>query len=765
MNSIANTPSSIAEAKRMLNALDRLGSFTFQSFADREDDRNKKSFVRTLHGDLDHHKTVLQALNAKGAGIYVTVNETDLTGRKASNIRHVRALFVDFDQARPERLEQLKALDYPPSMIVESSQGKHHAYWIVDGGEVALSEFTNLQKKLIQLFSTLWGNPNDPMDKEVDKAIHDLPRVLRLAGFWHHKEQPFMSRIVHTGEAYSAMDLIQWIEPIGLPEKEKPHAATTLQTAKNTSQIVNVSLSTKEIKLLARGRWVAILGQLGYAVSSNPNEHTSCPICGGIDRFRFDDQHGDGSYICSQGDGQTISGDGFALLSDHAQMGYKAALSAVTGALNAMGYISPFDDEHTKIDTLEGEVSRLSQLSEAAYALERTKIAKQLKIQVTILDKLVNAERKELSADANSLDMFPQVQLWEDEVDGAELLGQIESIIDRHIVCEPHTTTATALWIMFTWCIDAFQIAPIACITAPEKRCGKTQLLTVIGKLCYRPLPVANITAAAAFRAIDEWHPTLLVDEYDTFIKDNDDLRGIFNAGHGRENAFVIRTTGEDHKPTKFNVWSAKALSGIGHLPDTLKDRSIILELRRKQKDEVRQRLRNADQSEFEQIKQKLARWTQDNIQHIQDVTPNLPNELNDRSQDNWESLLTIADLLGTSIGAKARRASLEISGVEQNTLSTNEQILSDIRTAFEQAKTDKLFSGDLINRLCIDEDMPYAVWDRGRPISPRQLSNRLKGFGIKPQTLRIADETFKGYKLIDFKESFERYLPQYESP
>ncbi len=118
--------------------------------------------------------------------------------------------------------------------------------------------------------------------------------------------------------------------------------------------------------------------------------------------------------------------------------------------------------------------------------------------------------------------------------------------------------------------LDAMEISPIACITAPEKRCGKTQFLNVISELVKRPMPTSNITAAALFRSIEKWTPTLLIDEADSFIKDSEDLRGILNAGHGRRSSYVIRTVGDNHEPKKFNVWGAKAISGIGHLPDTL---------------------------------------------------------------------------------------------------------------------------------------------------------------------------------------------------
>ena len=45
------------------------------------------------------------------------------------------------------------------------------------------------------------------------------------------------------------------------------------------------------------------------------------------------------------------------------------------------------------------------------------------------------------------------------------------------------------------------------------------------------------------FRVIQETRPTLLIDEADTFLQGNDELRGILNAGYTRDTAFVVRGT------------------------------------------------------------------------------------------------------------------------------------------------------------------------------------------------------------------------------
>lgn len=148
-------------------------SFTFQTFDDSADKRLE--LARVLNGWLDRHALELQRLQRAGAGVFVIINETDLLGRTTENIKRVRALFVDLDGAP---LEQLGRFSLTPSCIVDSSPGRFHAYWLVEG--VDLDAFKPLQQRLALLVGG-------------DKAVCDLPRVMRLPGFLHQKGEPFLT--------------------------------------------------------------------------------------------------------------------------------------------------------------------------------------------------------------------------------------------------------------------------------------------------------------------------------------------------------------------------------------------------------------------------------------------------------------------------------------------------------------------------------------------------------------------------------------------
>lgn len=405
----------------------------------------------------------------------------------------------------------------------------------------------------------------------------------------------------------------------------------------------------------------------------------------------------------------------------------------------------------------QATIQHLATLPPLEYDQKREGAAKDLGVRVATIDKLVTEKRKEgkENDDGGIEDIVP----WHDPVNLLPLLNEISAIVQRFIVCQRETAHAMALWAAMTWFIDVVQVAPLAVITAPEKRCGKSQLLFLLSRVVARPLMASNISPAALYRAIEAWQPTLLVDEADSFMKDNEPLRGVLNSGHTREAAYVVRVEGESHTPKRFSTWGAKALAGIGSLAGTLMDRAIILELRRKLPHEEVDRLRHAEPGLFDELAAKLARFAKDNKEAVRLARPELPPTLNDRAQDNWEPLLAIADVAGGDWPALARSAALKLSTGNDQDLTIGAELLSDIQEVLKMLLVDRISTSDLIESLCEDDEKPWASYNKGNPISPRQIATRLKGYGIKSATIRFTSTTAKGYMLVSFEEAFARYL------
>src|SRR5262249_24558901 len=365
---------------------------------------------------------------------------------------------------------------------------------------------------------------------------------------------------------------------------------------------------------------------------------------------------------------------------------------------------------------------------------------------------------------------LPVIEPWPSPVDGAELLSAVTDAIKRHVILPANSAETIALWALHTHCFNCFGHSPRAAITSPEKGCGKTTTLDVLECLVARALSTANATVAAIFRIVEQATPTLLIDEADTFLKENDELRGILNTGH-RRGGQVLRTVGEDHEPRQFSTWAPAAIAMIGRLPDTLNDRSVIINLRRRKPTEKVKSFRRDRADDLRVLARKMARWAQDHQAHFADSDPDVGDLMN-RMADNWRPLWAIADVAGghwpkrvREIAAAADRASIE----QSVTILLLEDIrwifdgrpeLEDGRTVLRAATLERISSADLVTQLVEIEGRPWPEWKAAKPITQNGLARMLGKFEILPGTIRLhTGQTAKGYYRSAFEDAFSYYL------
>jgi hypothetical protein len=419
------------------------------------------------------------------------------------------------------------------------------------------------------------------------------------------------------------------------------------------------------------------------------------------------------------------------------------------------------DTPTTPVENETAVIARLATLNQMDYDRIRKEEAKALGIQVKTLDDMVKTERNQASA--NDGMPFATVDPWPEPVNPAELFDDVAAIILNFIVLDTDQAYAAALWLAHTHLIDEADTSPIAIINAPEKACAKTLFQTVLGRMAYRPLPASNASLSALFRAVERWKPTLFIDEADTFFRANVELQGMINAGYKR-GGYVLRSeaSGDSFEPRMFSVYSPKSIAGIAlekHLPDSTMSRGIQFNLRRKLPHETVERLRHADGAVFDRLASKLARFAMDYSQQVRMARPVLPDALSDREQDNWEPLLAIAGCAGEASVERATRAALSMSSATESSVSTGNELLADIQSVFESKKTFKISTVELIDALVAEPENAWATYNKGRPLSPRQLAKQLATYGIQPKTVRMAHGTPKGYDADQFADAFLRYL------
>ena len=290
---------------------------------------------------------------------------------------------------------------------------------------------------------------------------------------------------------------------------------------------------------------------------------------------------------------------------------------------------------------LEGGLRRLRAVFEAADPLRIAAVRSALvvKCQVAkvpspaaLIDSAL-APLKKTAAEQNQrdLELFPNDEPWPNAVDGVALLDDLRDVIRRHVVVPPGADTAIPLWCLHTHLMDCWDVSPFLLISSPVWRCGKSTLADFVAGFSRRQLMSSNTSEAALYRGIEKFAPTLILDEADSWIKMRDELRGILNSGHKRSGAKVLRAEGDTHEPTVFSTWAAKVVALIGRPPATIGDRSIVIPMRRKTKQERVKRVREKrSRAICEPLRRQCARWADDHREALSTAEPVLSDALTD---------------------------------------------------------------------------------------------------------------------------------------
>ena len=344
----------------------------------------------------------------------------------------------------------------------------------------------------------------------------------------------------------------------------------------------------------------------------------------------------------------------------------------------------PGDEAKAEADE-KALIDELSRANPIEYDRRRDDAANQLHIRRSTLDGQVSARRAQREAETPPpLAGHWVVEPWDEPVNTGELIVAIIERIKRHVILTDDQALTVTLWIMFAWVHEAAAVhSPILLVTSPEANSGKTQLVSLITHLVPRAVLGTGISEAALFRSIEKWLPTIVADEADVLLVDNEPLRAVINTGWTRGSG-VLRCIGEKNEPHLFPTFCPKIIGMKGRrLPDTTMSRSIIIEMKRKTANETVVHFRSIDDPGLDELRRRALRWATDNGEKLDGVEPDMPPGFNNRLGDNWELLLAIADFAGDEWPTKARTAAVKLSNVPE-AASTGVQLLADIKTIFD---------------------------------------------------------------------------------
>jgi Protein of unknown function (DUF3631) len=393
------------------------------------------------------------------------------------------------------------------------------------------------------------------------------------------------------------------------------------------------------------------------------------------------------------------------------------------------------------------EIERLASLEPIDYEAARPKALDQLGIRALVLDAEVKKKRRALGLDkSDDPGQGQAVQIeellpWHEPIEGDRVASALAATIKRYAVLPGGAADTIALWILFTWSIDQFSIAPRLAITSPTKGCGKTTVLRLLTKLCRRAIKSGSISPAALFRAIEVLRPTMILDENEKYLEPNSDFHALLNEGHLRDGTKVMRVLGEKQELRWFSSFGAVAFARNGRVPDDLEQRSVVIEMQRRRLNEPLDELReDRCREQFRDLARMCCRWADDYAADVAEADPDMGDVIN-RVRDNWRPLFTIADVIGFDWPARIREAAEALAPRESE--STGPMLLTDIKTAFDDLKRDRFWSEVLCETLAAMEGRPWAEFGKARkPITKNQLAGLLKRFQITPDSVRIGEHS-----------------------
>ena len=338
--------------------------------------------------------------------------------------------------------------------------------------------------------------------------------------------------------------------------------------------------------------------------------------------------------------------------------------------------------------------------------------------------------------------------------DLATILSVISSAFARHLSLPRGAADAIALWVLGAHTLGVAEFSPRLAFVSPLPACGKTNALRLLKALVPNPLACSNISPAAIYRILEkDSSRTLILDEADTYMDEQSQLKGILNSGHQRATAKVVRCERSKYggyDPKEFPTFCPMIYARIGEPYPALLTRSIVIRMQRAKSTEAIAKIEPGDIDALEQLQKRisghLAAWAA----RLKLAKPAMPRFLENRPADNWRHAFAIAEQAGHGWPARATEAARLLS--PRGDLEKGEELLIEVKRVFDRGPDDKLSSADICRRLN-EIDEADGEWTQ------TQLARELKPFGIFPKGIRIGEKTPKGYERSQFQDAWSRYL------
>lgn len=356
------------------------------------------------------------------------------------------------------------------------------------------------------------------------------------------------------------------------------------------------------------------------------------------------------------------------------------------------------------------------------------------------------------------------------------LFDELDTFLKRFLILPDHDIALIRTWFVRTYFSDVFEIGAILRVTSAKMRSGKSRVRELANLLCKNSYSVTAPTAAALWTIVDsqDYPPTIGINESDRLFEREGqqlaDITAFLNACVKRwEKVPRVKMVDNQREIEWLPTWSNIILDGIDNrrTPDTVEDRSITIRMKRKSPHRTVEKLREGKlRTEASKLRDKMQAFADSHRDKV-NFDPVLPDGLNDREEDKFETLVSVADVAGVAYGAGLREAIEANSkamdgGIEEDhdleLLENIRSILSNIK--YDIIDTQKLYKGEFILSAIKLHNPFWQTYDgkEPKPLTEVSMANLLSPHGIKPKPIRQLNNN-RRYKDSEFQTIFKEVL------
>jgi len=317
-----------------------------------------------------------------------------------------------------------------------------------------------------------------------------------------------------------------------------------------------------------------------------------------------------------------------------------------------------------------------------------------------------------------------------------ELKEEIKNYIHEYVDIPPEFEELSSYYILLTWVYDKLKTIPYL-RPIGDTSTGKSRFLKVVGGLCYHKTSISGaVTPAPIYRMIEQWKPTLIIDEGDVrSSNEKNEFITILNCGFEKNNPVVRCNKDDPDKLESHEVFCPKLIATRYRFEDSaLESRCITIEMRPTGREDIPILLPKKFYEKRKELQKKLLKFRLDTYFLIDsDVSERLQKELHrdidKRLLQATGPLLCLTNVPGLDKVYKDFIESYNVKLIEERGDSTTGIIVNAL---FDLIKIE-IENKDLQDLKITPADVSTYITEKLKEdISDRKVGRELKAVGIE---------------------------------